>query len=71
MAISMKQLFVQAMDNGNLVLAQDILFKLYDYYCDNGFDSVEERHEFEVVVKWFDSQLVEPGLVSEQKGALV
>jgi hypothetical protein len=71
MTISMKQVFVQAMDRGNYVLAQDVLFKLYDYYADNGFDTVEERDEFEMVVKWFDSQLVEPGLVRKQKEVLV
>jgi hypothetical protein len=59
MTTKLKQQFVNAMDNGNYGLAQDILGQLFDFYKANGgYDTVTEAIEFETVVKWFDAVVV-------------
>lgn len=54
----LKQRFVLAVEEGKYELAKTILLNLGDYYTTNGFDTAMEAIEFETIVKWFDSNVV-------------
>lgn len=54
----LKKRFVLAIEEGNYELAKVLLLNLGDYYTTNGFDTALEAIEFESVVKWFDTNVV-------------
>lgn len=56
--VALKKQFVMAVEEGNLEKAQNYLEKMYEVYgFQGGFETMQEKIEFEAVVIWFDQVL--------------
>jgi hypothetical protein len=56
--VALKKQFVSAVEEGNLEQAQSYLEKMYEVYgFQGGFETMQEKIEFEAVVVWLDQVL--------------
>ena len=63
--IKLRKSFVDAIEAGEYKAAEYVLGQMYEIYVEQGgYQSTEEKIEFEIIVRWFDTTIVEAGLTA-------